>query len=49
MYPMQKGYVTKTFADITELTKDYKYFPITDIKFGIKNFENWFMNYNKNE
>ena len=49
MYPMQKGDVPRTFADITELIKDYKYSPSTDIMSGIENFVNWFMNYNKNE
>ena len=45
MYPMQQGDVPKTFADITELNKDYKYSPSTDIKFGIQSFIKWFNNY----
>ena len=48
MYPMQQGDVPRTFADITELIKDYKYSPSTDIKSGIGNFMNWLLNYNKN-
>jgi len=48
MCPMQQGDVPRTFADITELIKDYKYLPSTDIKFGIENFMNWFLNYDKN-
>jgi UDP-glucuronate 4-epimerase len=45
MYPMQLGDVPKTFADITELIKDYNYSPSTDIKFGIQSFIKWFKNY----
>jgi UDP-glucuronate 4-epimerase len=48
MYPMQQGDVSKTFADVNELIKDYEYSPSTDIKSGIENFMNWFLNYNKN-
>jgi len=48
MYPMQQGDVPKTFADIDELIKDYKYSPNTDIELGIESFMNWFLNYNKN-
>ena len=48
MYPMQAGDVPKTFADVDELIKDYEYSPSTHIKFGIENFMNWFLNYNKN-
>ena len=38
MYPMQKGDVPKTFADVEELIKDYKYSPSTVIKSGIQKF-----------
>jgi UDP-glucuronate 4-epimerase len=48
MYPMQQGDVPRTFADVNELIKDYNYSPTTDIKSGIENFKNWFLNYNKN-
>jgi UDP-glucuronate 4-epimerase len=47
MYPMQQGDVPKTFADVDELIKDYKYSPDTDIEFGIESFTNWFLKYNK--
>jgi len=33
---------------VDELIKDYNYSPTTDIKSGIENFMNWFLNYNKN-
>ena len=29
MYPMQQGDVPRTFADVDELIKDYKYSPST--------------------
>ncbi len=45
MYPMQQGDVSKTFADLNGLIKDYKYSPKTDIKSGIQNFINWFKEY----
>ncbi len=47
MYPMQQGDVTRTFANVDELIKDYNYSPSTDIKSGIESFINWFLNYNK--
>ena len=47
MYPMQAGDVPKTFADVDELIKDYKYSPSTDIKSGIQSFVKWFINYKK--
>ena len=48
MYPMQQGDVPRTFANVDELIKDFKYSPTTKIKPGIENFINWFLNYNKN-
>ena len=47
MYPMQQGDVPKTFADVDELIKDYKYSPSTDIKSGIQSFVKWFKTYKK--
>lgn len=46
MHPMQQGDVPKTFADINNLVKDYKYSPNTDLKLGIQKFINWFIKYN---
>ena len=46
MYPMQQGDVPKTFADVDELIKDYKYSPGTDVKSGIDDFVRWHKNYN---
>ena len=45
MYPMQQGDVPRTFADISEIIKDYEYSPSTDIKSGIQSFVKWFLNY----
>ena len=42
MYPMQQGDVTRTFANIDELIKDYKYIPSTDINSGINSFIEWY-------
>ena len=43
MYPMQQGDVSRTFADVDELIKDYDYSPSTDIKSGIKKFIKWYV------
>jgi UDP-glucuronate 4-epimerase len=45
MYPMQPGDVPRTFADVAELIKDYKYKPKTPINKGIKEFITWYKNY----
>ena len=47
MLPMQAGDVPKTFADIDELVNDYGYGFKTSIRDGLKNFINWFLEYNK--
>ena len=47
MYPIQKGDVTRTFADVDDLIKDFQYSPSTDIKSGIQSFVKWFINYKK--
>ena len=48
MLPMQKGDVSRTFANVDGLTKDYGYKPDTSIKNGITEFVNWFrVYYNK--
>ena len=44
---MQAGDVPKTFADVDELIKDYKYSPSTDISSGIDSFISWFKSYYK--
>jgi UDP-glucuronate 4-epimerase len=45
MYSMQKGDVSKTFANIDDLIKDYNYAPETYIKKGLTSFINWYKTY----
>ena len=45
MYPMQQGDVPRTFANVDELIKDYKYYPKTDIRKGIRKFIDWYILY----
>jgi UDP-glucuronate 4-epimerase len=42
MLPMQAGDVEKTWADVTNLQKDYDYRPSTDVKTGVGNFIDWY-------
>ena len=43
--PMQPGDVSKTWADLSELNKDYNYKPRVSVKQGIGNFIEWFKDY----
>ena len=45
--PMQLGDVEKTEADLQNLRKVIDFAPKIDIKFGIKEFVNWYTNYYK--
>mgnify|MGYP006063201183 FL=1 len=45
MYPMQAGDVPKTFADISEIIKDFGYQPNISINKGLKEFIRWYKNY----
>lgn len=47
MYPMQMGDVQRTWADVSELMKDYNYKPSTGIEEGIKQFITWYKEYYK--
>ena len=47
MYPMQMGDVKRTWADVSELIKDYNYKPSTSIEEGIKQFITWYKEYYK--
>lgn len=42
MLPMQAGDVQKTWADVTNLQKDYDYKPSTDVKTGVGYFIEWY-------
>ncbi len=46
MMEMQPGDVAKTWADVTELIKDYGYSPDTSIESGVKQFIDWYKEYN---
>ena len=47
MMPMQAGDVKQTYADVSELKKDYGYEPDTSLVTGIGEFVNWFKSYYK--
>ena len=47
MLPMQPGDVEKTWADVSDLEKDFGYKPQTPISIGIRNFVEWYRNYYK--
>ncbi|WP_019671495.1 NAD-dependent epimerase [Eudoraea adriatica] len=47
MQPMQSGDVVKTWANVDELIKDYKYSPGTPIKKGVDSFIDWYKKYYK--
>ena len=47
MLPMQPGDVTKTWADVSALEKDYNYKPETSVKKGVSKFVKWYKNYYK--
>jgi UDP-glucuronate 4-epimerase len=47
--PMQQGDVTKTWADISDLAKDYNYSPSVSVEQGIIKFVEWFKLYYKIE
>ncbi|MEX1013078.1 MAG: NAD-dependent epimerase/dehydratase family protein [Waddliaceae bacterium] len=44
--PMQKGDVTKTFADISHSQKRLGFSPRTDLAEGLQKFVNWYRHYN---
>lgn len=45
--PMQPGDVLKTYADVSDLEKDFDYHPATSIEDGINSFISWFNAYYK--
>ncbi|WP_207495349.1 NAD-dependent epimerase [Aridibaculum aurantiacum] len=45
--PLQPGEVPATYADVSELVADMDYKPNTSIKYGVKQFVNWYKNYYK--
>ncbi|WP_019038858.1 NAD-dependent epimerase/dehydratase family protein [Psychroflexus tropicus] len=45
MQPMQPGDVHQTWADVSDLERDFGYAPTTDIQTGIDNFVEWYKDY----
>ena len=43
--PMQAGDVPRTYADVSELMKDFDFKPNTSIEEGLGNFAKWFLEY----
>jgi len=43
--PIQPGDVPDTYADVTDLVKEFDYKPNTSVKEGIANFAQWFKDY----
>jgi UDP-glucuronate 4-epimerase len=43
--PMQAGDVLRTYADVTELMRDFDFKPSTTIEEGLERFADWFWEY----
>lgn len=43
--PMQPGDVYRTYADVTDLMRDFEFKPSTPMKVGMKKFVDWFKEY----
>lgn len=44
-YPMQPGDVYQTYADVSDLTKDFGFRPDTSLEDGLERFVKWFKDY----
>lgn len=47
LLPMQKGDVPVTYADTTELEKDFNYKPSTNLREGLRKFAEWYKKFYK--
>ena len=47
--PMQPGDVYQTYADVSELMKDFDFKPSTSIETGLNKFAEWYKSYYKIE
>ncbi len=47
LLPMQPGDIEETWADVSDLTRDYGYEPTTSVEVGVKNFVQWYREYYK--
>ena len=45
LLPMQPGDVASTYADVSDLVRDFNYKPATPLKLGVKNFVDWFRDF----
>lgn len=45
LLPMQAGDVAVTYADISELEKDFHFKPDTNLRVGLRKFAEWYRNY----
>lgn len=46
LLPIQPGDVPDTFADVSDLIEQFDYKPSTNVKDGVKNFVDWYRDYN---
>ena len=47
LLPLQPGDVPDTYADVSDLINDFDYKPSMKMEQGVKNFVNWYKEYNK--
>lgn len=47
MLPMQPGDVPRTWADVSDLMRDYGYAPNTTVEEGVKKFVDWYKDYHQ--
>lgn len=47
LLPLQPGDVPDTYADVDDLVKEFNYKPSMNIKQGVKNFVDWYKDYNE--
>jgi UDP-glucuronate 4-epimerase len=45
LLPLQPGDVPDTYADVDDLVREFNYKPSMDIKEGVKNFVDWYKEY----
>ena len=48
LLPIQPGDVLDTFADVSDLVKEFDYKPTMSVKTGVENFVKWYKNYHRN-
>tara|TARA_B100000131_G_scaffold21098_1_gene20472 strand:- start:7004 stop:8011 length:1008 start_codon:yes stop_codon:yes gene_type:complete len=46
LLPLQPGDVPDTFADVQDLVREFDYKPSMSVKLGVKNFVDWYKEYN---